>query len=86
MTGRLGRYKDIAWFVAKYGRAEFVTKALNGNETPTADPAAANAFARDLEALGPTFVKLGQILSTRADLLPLYRTDRPDSIRPSRGY
>ena len=70
MTGRLGRYKDIAWFVAKYGRAEFVTKALNGEDTPTAAPDAAEAFARDLESLGPTFVKLGQILSTRADLLP----------------
>jgi ubiquinone biosynthesis protein len=70
VTGRLGRYKDLAWFVAKYGRAEFVTKALNGEEKPAAAPAAAEAFARDLESLGPTFVKLGQILSTRADLLP----------------
>jgi predicted unusual protein kinase regulating ubiquinone biosynthesis (AarF/ABC1/UbiB family) len=70
VTGRLGRYKDLAWFVAKYGRAEFVTKALNGEKKPAAAPAAAEAFARDLESLGPTFVKLGQILSTRADLLP----------------
>ena len=70
MSGRLGRYRDIAWFVAKYGRAEFVTRALNGDETPAADPAAADTFARDLESLGPIFVKLGQILSTRADLLP----------------
>ena len=70
MTGRLGRYKDIAWFMAKYGRAEFVTRALSGDETTPADPAAAESFAKDLEALGPTFVKLGQILSTRADLLP----------------
>jgi predicted unusual protein kinase regulating ubiquinone biosynthesis (AarF/ABC1/UbiB family) len=70
VTGRLGRYKDIAWFVAKYGRAEFVTNALNGGDAATADPTAAEAFARDLESLGPTFVKLGQILSTRADLLP----------------
>ena len=70
VTGRLGRYKDIAWFVAKYGRAEFVTKALNGEDTSSPDPVAAETFARDLEALGPTFVKLGQILSTRADLLP----------------
>ena len=70
MTGRLGRYKDIAWFVAKYGRAQFVTRALNGEDAPSADRAAAESFARDLESLGPTFVKLGQILSTRADLLP----------------
>jgi predicted unusual protein kinase regulating ubiquinone biosynthesis (AarF/ABC1/UbiB family) len=70
VTGRLGRYRDIAWFVAKYGRAEFVARALNGTGTPSADPADAETFARDLESLGPTFVKLGQILSTRADLLP----------------
>jgi ubiquinone biosynthesis protein len=70
VTGRLGRYRDIAWFMAKYGRAEFVTRALNGVDTPSADTGDAETFARDLESLGPTFVKLGQILSTRADLLP----------------
>ena len=70
MGGRLGRYKDIAWFVAKYGRADFVTKPLNAGEAASSDPAAAEAFAKDLESLGPTFIKLGQILSTRADLLP----------------
>jgi ubiquinone biosynthesis protein len=70
VTGRLGRYRDIAWFVAKYGRAEFVTRALNGADTSSAEPGDAETFARDLESLGPTFVKLGQILSTRADLLP----------------
>lgn len=34
------------------------------------DAADAEALARDLERLGPTFVKLGQLLSTRPDLLP----------------
>jgi predicted unusual protein kinase regulating ubiquinone biosynthesis (AarF/ABC1/UbiB family) len=70
MSGRLGRYRDLAWFVAKYGRADFVTRALHGEESGSADREAAEAFARDLESLGPTFIKLGQILSTRADLLP----------------
>src|SRR5437868_4585693 len=70
MTGRLARYKDLAWFAAKYGRADFVTRALHGEESTSADPSAAEAFAKDLESLGPTFIKLGQILSTRADLLP----------------
>ena len=69
MTGRLGRYKDLAWFVAKYGRADFVTRALHGEHVSSSDPTAAETFAKDLESLGPTFIKLGQILSTRADLL-----------------
>ncbi|MBV8032105.1 MAG: AarF/ABC1/UbiB kinase family protein [Betaproteobacteria bacterium] len=35
----------------------------------------AEELARDLEALGPTFVKLGQLLSTRPDLVPPAYTD-----------
>lgn len=66
MSGRLARYKDFAWFVAKYGRADFVTKAMAGDDAAASDPAAAEAFATDLEPLGPTFIKLGQILSIRA--------------------
>jgi ubiquinone biosynthesis protein len=34
------------------------------------DDEAALDLAADLESLGPTFIKLGQLLSTRADLLP----------------
>ena len=34
------------------------------------DEAKLAAFARDLEELGPTYIKLGQLLSTRFDLLP----------------
>jgi predicted unusual protein kinase regulating ubiquinone biosynthesis (AarF/ABC1/UbiB family) len=33
--------------------------------------AEAERLAADLEALGPTFIKLGQLLSTRAELLPV---------------
>src|SRR5919109_648594 len=60
LRDRLGHYKDLAWFVAKYGRADLSQASADEAE----------AFARDLEALGPTFIKLGQLLSTRGDLLP----------------
>lgn len=39
-------------------------------EAAPADVEAAEQFTRDLEALGPTFVKIGQMLSTRPDLVP----------------
>jgi predicted unusual protein kinase regulating ubiquinone biosynthesis (AarF/ABC1/UbiB family) len=72
--GHLKRYKDIARLLAKHGRAirdlpvELV--ADSGPAELSATPAA-EELARDLEALGPTFVKLGQVLATRADLLPV---------------
>lgn len=37
---------------------------------PDTEEARARQLADDLEAMGPTFIKLGQFLSTRADMLP----------------
>jgi ubiquinone biosynthesis protein len=70
LADSLSRYREFARFVAKYARAEFVTQAAHGRHDQTGDAAEAQAFAADLERLGPTFIKLGQILSTRSDLLP----------------
>ncbi|HJS42848.1 MAG TPA: AarF/ABC1/UbiB kinase family protein [Gemmatimonadales bacterium] len=71
----VGRYKDIAVLLIKYGRSDVVREAGWGDEvaTPPHDPetpAKAEQLAADLEAMGPTFVKLGQLLSSRSDLLP----------------
>jgi ubiquinone biosynthesis protein len=72
----LNRYRQIGWLLAKYGRSDLV-KETGLEETLTAEErvtpkeeAKADELAADLEKLGPTFVKLGQLLSTRAELLP----------------
>jgi ubiquinone biosynthesis protein len=72
----LKRYAEIARLLWKHGRRDWVANA--GLETALAEdpallddaPAEAAELAADLEALGPTYIKLGQLLSTRADLLP----------------
>ena len=73
---RLKRYKDITMLMVKYGRSDLVKQAgleehLELDEAALAETQPeAKELAADLEKLGPTFIKLGQLLSTRADLLP----------------
>ena len=73
----LKRYKDIVALLIKYGRSDLVREA--GLSTPairreslavTGKESQPEELASDLEYLGATFIKLGQLLSTRGDLLP----------------
>lgn len=70
-------YKDIAWLFWKYGRSDLVKNAgldevLTDEETQATpeQKAQADQLATDLEKLGPTYIKLGQLLSTRPELIP----------------
>ena len=75
----LSRYKEIATLLWKYGRSDLVRRmAIDGESIAQETIASGNAvqtppeqLADDLEAMGPTFIKLGQVLSSRPDLLPV---------------
>ena len=76
-TNHLKRYKDIALLFWKYGTSdlakEFANDAADDEKTPLAarpGQPAPEELADDLEKMGPTFIKFGQLLSSRPDLLP----------------
>jgi predicted unusual protein kinase regulating ubiquinone biosynthesis (AarF/ABC1/UbiB family) len=71
------RYRQIAMLLLRHGRGDLVRSAGIDTgldeEIAEGDPDAAARLAEDLEAMGPTFIKLGQLLSSRVDLLsPVY--------------
>lgn len=84
--GDLGRYAELARLLIKYGRSDLVSASgldeflVDEGATSTdgqAPPATslAEELTVDLERMGPTYVKLGQLMSTRYDLLPAAYTD-----------
>jgi len=72
----LKRYQQIAQLMWKYGRIDLVTSMranvidVDDVSANGADEALPEHLADDLEAMGPTYVKIGQVLSSRPDLLP----------------
>ena len=87
----LKRYKEIVRILIKYGFS-FVVEKLNiegvAYKIPITNPSEAiknmstgEKIRRAIEELGPTYVKLGQILSTRKDLLDQDIIDEISNLR-----
>ncbi len=67
MPGSLSRYAQILRFVLRYRRAGIFRQEDASQAAPVVDRP--ERFVADLERLGPAFIKLGQALSGRPDLV-----------------
>ena len=74
-TIHLKRYREIAALLWKYGRSDLVRQMgvddlFHAREEVKVNGPPPEQLADDLEAMGPTYIKIGQLLSSRSDLIP----------------
>ena len=81
MVDKVTRVTQLLGLLARHGRSGLLAGAAGDDylvgESAEGDGSGEGAerLASDLEQLGPTFIKFGQLLSTRFDLLPTAYTD-----------
>src|SRR5580700_2193827 len=68
-TRNLGRLGEIAQVVARHGFG-FILDERRAGHDPVSPTARGRHLRELLDELGPTFVKFGQLLSTRPDVVP----------------
>lgn len=88
----VSRYSDLVRLLLRHARTDLLSSTgvddftIDDGDAHEGSQRRADAFATDLERMGPTYIKMGQLLSTRFDLLaPAYTqalTRLQDSVQP----
>ena len=89
----LNRLRQIAASMAKHGFGAYLERTrlrdvlgrdapeAEGDALPPPDRTTASRFRQLLAELGPTFIKLGQLLSTRPDVLPSHWIEELEALQ-----
>lgn len=76
LPDKLDNYRKFFTFIVKYWNSDVVQSTTSSigieNQSESNDEYndSPQELVKDLKEMGPTYVKLGQLLSTRPDLLP----------------